>query len=152
MYRSWAYILMIMATLAGVVGLLWPSPPVRTIQEIAMPARGGGKKAGRPAARTPSKPPRPRAAPPAPPVVRRMPSHTTSSRRGAAVPQNGMQPSPFAQLSTRDSAEPSRPAAAQPRPPGAPGPGRRPAPGARPSVPGSKETPKDPRPVGSSRR
>jgi len=102
MYRSWAYILMVVATLAGVVGLLWPSPSVRTIEEIAMPARSAPARAEAPAkaAKAAGKPAqgakpaaRAEAAPAPPAVVKRMPPQTTSTKRaGAAVPQNGMQP------------------------------------------------------------
>jgi hypothetical protein len=48
MVRSWAYILMFAATLAGLVALVWPSPQVQTIEEIAMPVRTAPTRAGMP--------------------------------------------------------------------------------------------------------
>lgn len=105
MYRSWGYILMFAATLAGVVALLWPTPPVRTIEEIAMPTRPAPARPEPPAKqpKQASKPPAPKPPPakPAPPaVVGRMPQQNTTTRRGAAVPENGLQP---------NTASPSRP-------------------------------------------
>lgn len=98
MYRSWGYILMFAATLAGVVALLWPTPPVRTIDEITMPARPATRP--EPPSKPPKQaakpsPPKPKPAPPA--VVDRMPQQNTTTRRGAAVPQNGLQPNMFGQ-------------------------------------------------------
>lgn len=96
MYRSWAYILMAVATLAGVVALLWPGPSVRTIEEISMPARPAPRaevparpnKATKPAKSSSRNTPKP--APPA--VVERMPRQNTATRRAAPVLQNGLQP------------------------------------------------------------
>lgn len=106
MYRSWAYILMVGATLAGMVGLLWPSPKVMTIEDIAMPARSASRaeapaKAPKAPGKSPAKPARTEAAPaspaaPAPPaVVERMPAQTTTTKRAGPVLQNGLQPNMF---------------------------------------------------------
>ncbi|HEY2774765.1 MAG TPA: hypothetical protein VGK20_12025 [Candidatus Binatia bacterium] len=118
MYRSWAYILMVIATLVGIVALVWPSPQVRTIEEIAMPSAGhtpvphaeaagkapknagramqnkpnakGSAAAGAGAGKTP-----PAAAAPAPTVVTHLPASNTTTRRAAPIIQNGMQPNMF---------------------------------------------------------
>lgn len=123
MYRSWAYILMIAATLVGVVALLWPSPPVRTIEDIApvqreaAPARAEAPpkapKAPKPApaAKAPPKP-----APPA--VVDRMPAANTLAKRAAPVLQNGLQPNLFGKPAGERPTPP--PAAKPPARPGAP--------------------------------
>ncbi len=120
MYRSWGYILMFAATLAGLVALLWPAPPVRTIEEITMPARPAPRsEAPSKPARQPSKPvpPKPAPKPAAPAVVERMPQQNTTTRRGTAVPQNGLQPGVFGQpVGAGDRAAPS-PAAPPPSPP-----------------------------------
>ena len=96
MYRSWAYILMAVATLAGVVALIWPGPSVRTIEEISLPVRPAPRaeaparpnKAAKPAKSSSRNTPKP--APPA--VVERMPRQNTATRRAAPVLQNGLQP------------------------------------------------------------
>lgn len=97
MYRSWAYIVMAVATLTGVVALLWPSPTVRTIEEIAMPVRP-------PRAEAPAKQPKAaakaaasaKAAKPAPPaVLNRVAPRNTATKRAAPVLQNGLQPNMF---------------------------------------------------------
>lgn len=102
MYRSWAYILMVMATLVGVVALLWPSPQVRTISEIASVPREEPRveappKPPKPAIKPPQPktPPKPAAAPAAPAVVRKMPAPNTTTRRAAPVLQNGLEPNMF---------------------------------------------------------
>jgi hypothetical protein len=114
MVRSWAYILMIAATLAGLVALVWPSPKVQTIEEIAMPARTAPTRA-EPApkpAKAAAKSPQggKRDAPPAPApaaVARKMPAPNTATRRQLAQPENGMQPSPFSKLN-KDAAQPQK--------------------------------------------
>jgi hypothetical protein len=105
MVRSWAYILMFAATLAGLVALVWPSPQVQTIEEIAMPVRTAptrAEPAAKPAkasAKTPPAAKRNPAPPPAPAAVaKKMPSPNTTTKRQLAQPDNGMQPSPFSQL------------------------------------------------------
>lgn len=102
MNRSWAYILMIVATLVGVVALLWPSPDVLTIAEVApapreaaaprseVPARAPKAAKPAPAAKAPAKP-----APAAPPVVSHMPSASTLAKRATPQIQNGMGPNLF---------------------------------------------------------
>jgi len=124
MYRSWAYILMMVATLAGVVGLLWPSPQVRTIEEIAMPVRNV------PRAEPPPKTPKPAAKPaaaakrqepaPAPPaVVKRIPAQNTSTKRATPMLENGLQPPTFGKPEGRGAAPgaaPSRPGTPGTRP------------------------------------
>lgn len=98
MYRSWAYILMIAATLVGVVALLWPSPPARTIEEIVPVAREAAPRAEAPAKapKAPKSPPAAKTpAKPAPPVVAKMPAANTTAKRAAPVLQNGMQPNIF---------------------------------------------------------
>src|SRR6187402_2003305 len=101
MVRSWAYILMFAATLAGLVALVWPSPQVQTIEEIAMPVRTAPPRAEPPpkAAKQSAKTPQKREAqPPAPPVpaaVKNMPAPNTTTKRQLAQPENGMQPSQF---------------------------------------------------------
>ena len=96
MYRSWAYILMLVATLAGVVALVWPSPEVRTIEEIAMPARTA------PRSEAPAKPakaakaaqaakPAPKPAAPVPPAVaKHVPAPNTTTHRAGPVLEKGM--------------------------------------------------------------
>jgi hypothetical protein len=104
MYRSWAYILMVLATLVGVVALVWPSPQVRTIEEIAAPAHEPAPKAEAPA-KPPkaaakggqaNKPPKPAPAlpPPPPPAVKHMPQPNTTTKRAGAGPriENGLAP------------------------------------------------------------
>lgn len=119
MYRSWAYILMIVATLVGVVALLWPSPAVRTIEDIATiqhaesapraePAAKSAKSATKPAA-APKPAPKP-AAPPS--VVQKMPAPTTSARRAAPVLQNGLQPGLLGQPAGEWAKPPVPPSAA----------------------------------------
>jgi len=120
MYRSWAYILMVVATLAGVVGLLWPSPAVRTIEDIAMPVRTAPRaeapaKAPKAAGKAPAKPARPEPAPAA--VVKKMPSQTTTTKRAGPVLQNGLQPNMFGGRAGEGILERGGPAAgAQPKP------------------------------------
>lgn len=104
MYRSWAYILMIVATLVGVVALLWPSPTVHTIAQVApapreaAPARAEAPaKAAKAAAKAaPAKAAaKPAAPPPPPPVVSHMPSASTLAKRATPQLQNGMGPNLF---------------------------------------------------------
>ncbi|MFN2428126.1 MAG: hypothetical protein ABR587_16955, partial [Candidatus Binatia bacterium] len=125
---SWAYILMVGATLAGVVGLLWPSPAVRTIEEIAMPSRAPARAEApakpKPAPKAAAKPVRPEAAPPA--VVKRMPAQTTATRRAGPLLENGLQPSTFGKFPSEREAPGAAPMA--PSRPGAPA-------SARPIVP-----------------
>jgi hypothetical protein len=101
MLRSWAYILMFAATFAGVVALLWPSPEVRTIEEIAMPARPVARpdtpKPKQAANKAPGTAKR-EAAPAPAAVVKKMPAPNTTTRRQTAQPENGMQPSPLQRL------------------------------------------------------
>jgi hypothetical protein len=133
MVRSWAYILMIAATLAGVVALVWPSPEVQTIEEIAMPARAPAPRAEAPqkpakAAAKAAQPAKKEAAPPAAPaVVKDMPAPNTTTKRQYSKPDNGMQPSPFSRTGSESAtgrpaeppkpANPSAPHGAPPRPP-----------------------------------
>lgn len=95
MGRSWAYILMVAATLAGAVALLWPSPQVPTIEEIAMPEKA-------PRAEAPARAPKAAAARPAQgakapkaeapePAAKRIPPMNTSTRRTEPVVTNGLQ-------------------------------------------------------------
>jgi hypothetical protein len=134
MYRSWAYILMIGATLIGMVALLWPSPVVRTIEDTAAtvdaaPSRadGAGKSGKAPKAASAAKPPAKPVAPP-PAVVGKMPAANTTIRRAAPVLQNGLQPNMFGQ-----------PAGERPTPP--------PAPAVRPGAPVSARPVIPPRPA-----
>lgn len=122
MYRSWAYILMIIATLVGVVALLWPSPAVRTIEDIASVEREAPPVRAEAPAKAPKAPkPAPAAKAPAkpvpPPVVDRMPTANTLAKRAAPVLQNGLQPNLF-----------GKPAGEAPPPPAA-------KPAARPGAP-----------------
>jgi hypothetical protein len=132
MYRSWAYILMVVATLAGVVGLLWPSPQVRTIEDIAMPARSAPRaeapaKAPKAAGKSPAKPPRaePAAAPPA--VVKRIPPQTTSTKRAGPVLQNGLQPGILSRMPIAPTPDRGGSAGAAPPKPGSTAPPRPPS-------------------------
>lgn len=141
MNRSWAYILMIVATLVGVVALLWPSPNVLTIAEVAPAPR----EAAAPRAETPARAPKaaksaPAAAtapvkpapPPPPPVVSHMPSASTLAKRATPQIQNGMGPNLF-----------GKPAGeAPPHPSPAP-----PPPGPRPGAPASARPVLPPRPA-----
>jgi len=124
MYRSWAYILMVVATLAGVVGLLWPSPAVRTIEDIAMPTRTAPRaeapaKAPKAAGKSPAKPARTEPAPAPPAVVKKMPPQTTATKRAGAVPQNGLQPNMLGQSANEGILDRKVPAPAAPPQPGA---------------------------------
>ena len=130
MVRSWAYILMFAATLAGLVALVWPSPKVQTIEEIAAPARTAPPRAetaakpAKAAQKSPSSAKREPASPPPAAVAKKMPAPNTTTRRQFAQPENGMQPSPFeaAKEAAREAerAKPPNPppssAAAPPRP------------------------------------
>jgi hypothetical protein len=126
MIRSWAYILMFAATLAGVVALVWPSPQVQTIEEIAMPVRTAPPRAEPPpkaAKATAKTPPSARREPPAPAppaVVKKMPAPNTTTRRQLAQPDNGMQPSPLNRIAEEAARTPppapSGPKTAPPRP------------------------------------
>jgi hypothetical protein len=114
MVRSWAYILMVAATLAGLVALVWPSPKVQTIEEIAMPVRTAptraepASKPAKTAARTPPAAKREPAPAPTPAAVaKKMPAPNTTTKRQFAKPDNGMQPSPF-QGVPKDAAPPSK--------------------------------------------
>jgi len=122
MYRSWAYILMIVATLVGVVALVWPSPTVRTIEDIASLSRDAAPARAEAPAKTPkaakaaAAKPAPKPAPPPPPAVAHMPAATTLAKRSAPVLQNGMQPNIFGQpVGTPSPAAPS--AGPKPGPP-----------------------------------
>ena len=100
MVRSWAYILMFAATLAGLVALVWPSPKVQTIEDIAAPARTApprAETAAKPAKASQKSPPSAKREPAPPPaaVAKNMPAPNTTTRRQLAQPENGMQPSPF---------------------------------------------------------
>jgi len=140
MYRSWAYILIVMATLVGIVALLWPSPQVRSIEEIASaakePPRGEAPaKSAKPGAKQPSskpaaKPATPAPAPPA--VVKKMPAPNTTTRRAGPLMQNGLEPNPFAGLAGPGGAVGG---AAPPPPLGKPGPAARPINPSRPAAP-----------------
>jgi hypothetical protein len=144
MYRSWAYILMVVATLAGVVALLWPSPPVRTIGEIAMPARGAAVRAEAPAKAAKSaqggakQGARAEPAPVPPAVLKRIPLQNTSTKRAGPPVQNGLQPN----NSGKPPAEGARLGGQAPaaRPPARPGTAvtARPAAPSRPSPPPEK--------------
>ena len=98
MYRSWAYILMMAATLAGVIALAWPSPEVRTIEEIAMPSRAPARAepAPKPKGQVKAGAAKPAKPEPPPEVVKRMPEQTTATKRaGGAVINNGMEANSF---------------------------------------------------------
>jgi hypothetical protein len=121
MVRSWAYILMIAATLAGLVALVWPSPQVQTIEEIAMPVRTAptrsepAPKPAKPAAKSPQGGKRDTPPAPAPATVaKKMPAPNTTTRRQLAQPDNGMNPTPLSNLSKNpppaDTGAPPRPA------------------------------------------
>ena len=126
MYRSWAYILMVLATLVGIVALLWPSPEVQTIEQIAAvtrdvaprtepppkPAKPVAKAQGKPAAK-------PAPPPPPPPVVKQMPAPNTTTHRAGPLVQNGMDQGVFGQLNQPGPGI----TPPQPPPPGAPSPG-----------------------------
>jgi len=117
MYRSWAYILMVGATLVGVVALLWPSPEVRSIEDIASAARQPPPRAESPA--KPAKPPAKaaqakaasKAAAEAPPaVVKRIPPQNTSTKRAGPLLQNGLQPGIVINPNVPPTPAPARPA------------------------------------------
>jgi hypothetical protein len=146
MYRSWAYILMVAATLAGIVALVWPTPPVRTIEEIAMPVRPAPRaetpKAPKPPPKAgPSKAtPKPEATPVPPAVLKRMPTSNTTTRRLSPTLENGLQANSFG-TPGQDGIQPMAPPAigggVEPPPPppaGNPPPPPRPAVPSRPSV------------------
>lgn len=103
MYRSWAYILMILATLVGVVALVWPSPQVQTIEQIASvtkdvaPRAEPPAKAAKPAARAAqaSKAAKPAAAPAPPAIVKKMTAPNTTTRRAGPLLQNGLEVPPL---------------------------------------------------------
>lgn len=117
MYRSWAYILMIAATLVGVVALLWPSPPARTIEEIVPAAREAAPRVEAPAKAPKTPKPQPAAkapAKPAPPVVAKMPAANTTAKRAAPVLQNGMQPNIFGKPAGEGPTPPPPPSAGRP--------------------------------------
>jgi hypothetical protein len=99
MYRSWAYILMIAATLVGIVALLWPSPQVQTIEEIASvshdntPRPEPPPRPAKPVAKSAQAKPKPVAAAPAPPaVLKKMPAPNTTTKRAGPLVQNGLEP------------------------------------------------------------
>src|SRR5688572_23878073 len=127
MVRSWAYILMFAATLAGLVALVWPSPEVQTIEEIAAPARTAparSEPAPKPAKATAAKTPPASKKEPAPApatVAKKMPAPNTTTRRQLAQPDNGMQPSPLSRVKEAQKAAPTPPGAtnAPSRAPGA---------------------------------
>jgi hypothetical protein len=136
MYRSWAYILMIAATLVGVVALLWPSPPVRTIEDIASVEQAAPARAEAPAKAPKAPKPAPAAKAPAkpapPPVVDRMPAANTLAKRAAPVLQNGLQPNLFGKPAgeaappaavAKPAAKPGAPVSARPVLPPRPAPG-----------------------------
>ena len=83
MLRSWGYILMVAATLVGVVALLWPGPPLRTVEQIAIPERPAPTRS-EPSPKAPkqsAKPAPPKKAPPA--VIERLPQKNTTTGRAA---------------------------------------------------------------------
>lgn len=144
MYRSWAYILMAAATLAGMVALLWPSPQVRTIEEIAAPVRAAPRaeapaKAPKPPAKASQAKPKPEAAPAPPAVIKKMPAQNTTTRRSAPVLQNGLQPNMFGRPideGVQTFPPPAPPAIGAARPPARPTPpGAAPAPERPPRTP-----------------
>ena len=91
---------MILATLVGIVALVWPSPQVQTIDEIASVPRDNTPRAEPPA--RPAKPvakgaqPKAKAAAapaPAPPaVLKKMPAPNTTTKRAGPLVQNGLEP------------------------------------------------------------
>jgi hypothetical protein len=133
MYRSWAYILMILATLVGIVALVWPSPQVQTIEQIASVTRDVAPRAEAPA-KAPKSPAKAQAkakpaAEPAPPaVLKKMPAPNTTTRRAGPLLQNGLEvpavipeqksppppPSRGGQMTTRPPLPPRPPAATRP--------------------------------------
>jgi len=125
MRRSWAYVLMIVATLVGGSALLWPLPPTVRIEEMALPAakpvasprpeisparnRAAAKAAAGAA------PPGAAAKQEAPALVKRFPTQNTSLQRLAPPPRPGADaggtpmlpaaPRPGAALPTRPPTE-----------------------------------------------
>lgn len=129
MGRSWAYILMVAATLAGAVALLWPSPQVPTIEVIAVPEKApraeAPARAPKAAASRPTQGAKaPKAEAPEAPA-KRIPPMNTSTRRTEPAINNGLQQpnflgKPAAGPKAGDAAAPSAPAASgflgEPRP------------------------------------
>lgn len=152
MYRSWAYILMVAATLVGVVALLWPSPQQRSIEELASvtheaPPRAeappkASKPSAKPGARSASKPAAAAAAPPA--VVKRVPQSNTVTKRGGAMIQNGIQQGPFNQPIPESALPPAPPGAVIAPKPGAPVTARPLVPPRPPAGPGQPTRPAAP--------
>ena len=150
MYRSWAYILMVAATLVGVVALLWPSPQQRSIEDLASVSREASPRAEAPpkAAKPSAKPGAKSAAKPAaavpPAVVKRVPQSNTVTRRGGAMIQNGIQQGPFNQPIPESALPPAPPGAATPPKPGAPVSARPLVPPRPPAGPGQPTRPAAP--------
>ena len=121
---------MILATLVGVVALVWPSPQVQTIEQIASVEREAPRaepaRAAKPAAKAPARDKAKPAAAPAPPaVVAKMPAPNTTTRRSGALMHNGL--APPMEVKPGDNT-PDKPATAKP-------PGARPVSPARPATP-----------------
>ena len=107
MIRSWGYILMVIATLAGGSALLWPSPEAPQIEEITAPIRAPKPEASARPAKASAKPEKsPKAAareeaapaPEPPSMAKRIPAQNTPTRRAAPTApavQNGLQPNMF---------------------------------------------------------
>lgn len=122
MRRSWAYVLMIVATLAGGSALLWPLPPTVRIEEVYVPGAARPAPSPRPeAASSPRNKGASRAgsaaaaAKPEPPaVVKRFPVQNTSLKRLTPQPRPGENAGGVAVPS---QAAPRPGAAMPPRPP-----------------------------------
>jgi hypothetical protein len=133
MYRSWSYILMVVATLVGLVALLWPSPQVFHVAEDAPPAQvrpAAPPRAEAPPAKAPkggAKAAGPKAPEP-PPVAKKVPPQNTTAKRLAPTAPGGMQPNLFGKPGpegAKPGAPPPKPSGAAkpsagPRPPGTP--------------------------------
>lgn len=98
MRRSWAYVLMIVATLAGGSALLWPLPPTVQIEEVSLPTAARPASPARPDAPAPRNKAagKPAAGPPggaakqeAPALVKRFPTQNTALKRLAPPPRPG---------------------------------------------------------------
>ena len=113
---------MILATLVGIVALVWPSPQVQTVEQIATAAREPERQETPRPAMAAAKPQQPKAkaaaAPePPPPVVKKMPAPNTTTRRAGPLLQNGLEPPMAITPPDGKAAKPAMPAARPPVPP-----------------------------------
>lgn len=148
MHRSWAYILMIVATVVGGSVLLWPLPPTVQIQDVQAPektappprAESAAAPRNKAAGKQPGGPAKQEAAPE---VVKQFPAQNTVSKRLGPPPRPGAEagkPAPMA-APRPGAATPERKWGVPPPPP-RPGTGAPPRPASPPSRPPGADKPK----------